>query len=100
MAFAGVVVNPGATIGDGVILNTGCSIDHDCVLDECVHVSPGARLAGTVSVGQLSWIGIGASVKQSIHIGCNVRVGAGAAVVSDIGDDTTVVGVPAKTLGN
>ncbi|PAA04921.1 UDP-N-acetylgalactosaminyltransferase [Pseudomonas fragi] len=100
VAFAGVVVNPGATIGDGVILNTGCSIDHDCLLDECVHVSPGARLAGTVSVGQLSWIGIGASVKQSIHIGCNVRVGAGAAVVSDIGDDTTVVGVPAKTLGN
>ena len=98
VAFAGVVVNPCATIGDGAILNTGCSIDHECVLGECVHISPGARIAGSVNVGPLSWIGIGASVKQLINIGSNVTVGAGAAVVNDIGDDKTVVGVPAKAL--
>lgn len=98
VAFAGVVVNPLATIGLGTILNTGCSIDHDCVLGECVHISPGARIAGSVNVGPLSWIGIGASVKQLINIGSNVTVGAGAAVVNDIGDDKTVVGVPAKAL--
>jgi len=99
VAFAGTVVNTGATIGFGTILNTGCSIDHDCILDECVHVSPGARLAGAVRVGRLSWIGIGASVRQSINIGCNVNVGAGAAVVNDIDDSMTVVGVPARDLG-
>ena len=99
VAFAGVVVNTGASIGFGAILNTGCSIDHDCVLDECVHVSPGARLAGAVRVGRLSWIGIGASVRQSINIGCNVNVGAGAAVVNDIDHSMTVVGVPARDLG-
>ena len=98
VAFAGVVVNPGANVGDGSILNTGCSIDHDCILQECVHISPGARLAGTVHVGQLSWIGIGASVKQSVSIGSRVKVGAGAAVVNDVVDNMTVVGVPAKAL--
>jgi sugar O-acyltransferase (sialic acid O-acetyltransferase NeuD family) len=100
VAFAGVVVNTGATIGEGTILNTGCSIDHDCMLSECVHVSPGARLAGAVSVGRVSWIGIGSSVKQSIRIGSGVKVGAGAAVVNDIDDGMTVVGVPAKALSN
>lgn len=33
VVFAGVVVNVDARIGEGVILNTGCSIDHDCVLE-------------------------------------------------------------------
>ena len=98
VVFAGVVVNADSRIGLGAILNTGCSIDHDCLLDDCVHVSPGARIAGTVRIGRLSWIGIGACVKQSINIGSNVTVGAGAAVVSDVVDGVTVVGVPAKVL--
>lgn len=96
VVFAGVVVNAGAQVGSGAILNTGCSIDHDCVLGDAVHVSPGARLAGTVQVGSMSWIGVGACVKQSIQIGSHVIVGAGAAVVSDVADLETVVGVPAK----
>ena len=97
VVFAGVVVNAGAQIGSGAILNTGCSVDHDCVLEDAVHVSPGARLAGAVQVGSKSWIGIGACVRQSIHIGSHVIVGAGAAVVSDVADSHTVVGVPARS---
>ena len=38
----------GAQIGPVVIINMGCSIDHDCVLGEVVHINPGARLAGWV----------------------------------------------------
>ncbi|MGZ0718264.1 acetyltransferase [Pseudomonas palleroniana] len=98
VVFAGVVVNAGAHIGTGAILNTGCSIDHDCVLGDAVHVSPGARLAGAVQVGNMSWIGIGACVRQSLQIGSHVIVGAGAAVVSDVADSQTVVGVPARPL--
>ena len=98
VAFAGVIVNAGAIIRDGTILNTGCSIDHDCILGECVHISPGARLAGNVNVGRCTWIGIGACVKQAINIGSSVKVGAGAAVVSNIASDIIVVGVPAKPL--
>ena len=89
----------GAATGCGFILSPAYSIDHDCFLDECVQVSPGARLAGTVRVLRLRWIGIGASVRQSINIGCNVNVGAGAAVVNDIDHSMTVVGVPARDLG-
>lgn len=96
VVFAGVVVNVDAKIGLGAILNTGCSIDHDCILRDYVHVSPGARLAGNVEVGCMSWIGIGACVRQSIRIGSCVIVGAGAAVVSDVANSQTVVGVPAK----
>ncbi|CDZ94618.1 acetyltransferase [Pseudomonas saudiphocaensis] len=98
VVFAGAVVNAGACINPGSILNTGCSVDHDCLLGDAVHISPGARLAGGVQVGDLSWIGIGASVRQLIRIGQRVMVGAGAAVIGDIPNDVTVAGVPAKRM--
>lgn len=98
VVFAGVVVNSDAQVGLGAILNTGCSVDHDCALGEAVHLSPGAHLAGGVQVGDQSWIGIGASVRQLVRIGNRVMVGAGAAVVADVPDDVTVVGVPARVV--
>ncbi len=96
VVMAGVVVNVDTTIAEGAILNTGCSIDHDCSLGSFVHISPGARLAGLVSVGDESWIGIGACVRQSTLIGAKVVVGAGAAVVSDLPDGVTALGIPAR----
>ncbi|MGA4320939.1 acetyltransferase [Ectopseudomonas hydrolytica] len=98
VVFAGAAINADARINLGGILNTGCSIDHDCVLGDVVHISPGARLAGGVHVGDWSWIGIGASVRQLIRIGSRVTVGAGSVVVSDIPNDLTVAGVPAKRI--
>jgi len=98
VVFAGAVVNAGTIIKPGAILNTGCSVDHDCVLGNAVHISPGARLAGGVCVGDESWVGIGSSVRQLINIGQSVVVGAGSAVVSDIPNGMVVAGVPAKRL--
>lgn len=96
--FAGAVVNAGASVGLGGILNTGCSVDHDCVLAEAVHISPGARLAGGVEVGDRTWVGIGACVKQMVTLGADALIGAGAAVVADVVGGCVVVGVPARVL--
>ena len=98
VVFAGAVVNADTHVNLGGILNTGCSIDHDCMLGDVVHISPGARVAGGVHVGDWSWVGIGASVRQQVRIGERVMVGAGSAVVSDIPNDITVAGVPAKRI--
>ena len=97
---AGAVVNARANIARACILNTGATIDHDCVLEDGVHVSPGANLAGNVQVGRCAWIGIGASVREGLTIGHDSMVGAGAAVVADVGDGLTVGGVPARRLNN
>ncbi|NYT38033.1 acetyltransferase [Allopusillimonas soli] len=97
--FALAVVNCGADLGIGVILNTACSVDHDCILADCVHVSPGARLAGSVTIGEGSWVGIGASLKQGVAVGRRSVIAAGAVVIGDVGDDSCVAGVPARNLG-
>lgn len=93
---AGAVVNIGATIGRACIINTGASVDHDCVLEDGVHVCPGARLAGQVTIGTRSWFGIGAVAKQGVRIGADVTVGAGAVCIRDISDGATVFGIPAR----
>lgn len=96
VVMAGAIIQPFAEIARFAIVNTGATIDHDCRVGEAVHVSPGANIAGTVTVGARSWVGIGASVRQNITIGSDVMVGAGAVVVSDIPDETKVVGTPAR----
>lgn len=98
MVMAGAIVNVDAVVGDACIINTSASVDHDCVLDHGVHVSPGARLSGNVSVGACSWVGVGASVRQGTRIGTHVMVGAGAVVVTPVPDGLTVVGNPARPM--
>ena len=94
--LANSVINARATIGIGAIVNTSASIDHDCKLGQGVHVSPGAHLAGGVHVGDLSWIGIGATANPNVKIGSSTIVGASAAVVEDVQDCEIVKGVPAR----
>ena len=96
VVMANAVINPFVKIGEACIVNTGATIDHDCILGDAVHVSPGAHLGGGVDVGFQSWVGIGACVKQYLKIGSGVMVGAGAAVVKNVPDSQTVVGVPAR----
>lgn len=95
---AGAIVNIGAQLGMATIVNTGASVDHDCILADGVHLSPGVRLSGTVSIGEQSWLGTGSSVRNNVTIGSNSIVGVGSAVVADIGDGVIAQGVPARVV--
>src|SRR3989338_8385118 len=94
----GAVINPGSVLDDGSVVNTGATVDHDCHLERFCQIWPGAHLAGTVRVGELSYVGTGASVIQNINIGKNVMIGAGAVIVSDVPDDVTIVGNPGRII--
>jgi sugar O-acyltransferase (sialic acid O-acetyltransferase NeuD family) len=96
--MANAVANSATRIGNNVIINTSSSIDHDCIIEDGVHVAPGATLCGSVRVGARSFIGAGATVAPNLTIGENVTVGAGATVVQDVPDGVTVVGTPAKAM--
>lgn len=97
LLVAASVVNAGAVLGRACIVNSGATIDHDCSIADGVHISPGAHLGGGVVVGARTGIGIGASIRHGVRIGADVMVGAGAAVVDDLPDAVTAVGVPART---
>lgn len=93
-----VSLNAMAIIGKTVILNTGCIIEHECKLADAVHIAPAAVLAGAVTVGERTFVGANAVIKQGISIGKDVIIGAGSVVISNIPDNETWAGNPAKRL--
>ena len=96
--MAGVVINSSCRIGKGCIINTCSCLDHDNTVEDYVHISPGVNMAGAVKVGKGSWIGIGSVVSNNVNICSGTRVGAGAAVVKDITEPGTYVGVPVRKV--
>lgn len=87
-----------AQIDRHYIINIRPSVDYDCEIGDYVHVAPHATVLGGVKVGEGSWIGARAVVKQYITIGKNCMIGAGSVVLRDVPDGATVVGVPGKQI--
>lgn len=96
--MANAVVNAEVQIGRSCIINTASSIDHECVLEDYVHVSPGVHIAGTVAIGKSTWIGIGATLINNLNIYNNCIIGAGSSVIKDIKEEGTYVGSPARKV--
>jgi UDP-perosamine 4-acetyltransferase len=95
-AMPGAVVNAAATVGEGAIINTNASVDHDCIVGAFAHVAPGAALAAQVDMGEGVFLGVGACVTPGITIGAWTVVGAGSVVVRDLPGGITAFGAPAK----
>jgi serine acetyltransferase len=66
-------------------------IGRNCVVQHGVAITHGVR-----SVGDNVYFGPGAKVIGRAAIGNNVRVVANSVVMTDVGDNLTVVGVPAR----
>ena len=90
--------NSDTVIKDGVKLDANVSLGHDDILEEDVQMTCGATLAGMVTVGARTYIGLNATVKQRLNIGKDALVGMGAVVVSNVKAETKVFGNPAKKL--
>lgn len=91
-----VAVNALASIGNGVILNTGCIIEHECVIDDFVHMAPSSVLCGNVEIGRGSFIGANSVIRPNTSVSSGVIVGAGSVVVKDITSAGIWYGNPAK----
>ena len=98
VVMGGVTINPETKIGKHCIINTNSSIDHDCIIEDFVHVSPNVALAGDVRIGEGTHIGIGANIIQGIKIGKWCTIGAGSVIIRDVPDGATVVGNPGRII--
>lgn len=73
-----------AKLGNNCIVNSGSIVSHDCILHDHSHISPGAVLAGQVTVGELSVIGMGVTVYIGKYISANTVVKNGENIFSDL----------------
>lgn len=92
------IINTNTKIGKNSIINTGTIIEHDCIIEDFVHVAPGTVLSGGIQVGSNTHIGTHSTVIQNISIGKNVLIGAGSVVIKDIENNTKAYGNPCKEV--
>ncbi|EPT8110763.1 serine O-acetyltransferase [Streptococcus pyogenes] len=101
-----IEIHPGAQIAPGVFIDHGAGlvIGETAIVEKGVMLYHGVTLGGTgkdcgkrhPTIRQGALISAHAQVIGPIDIGANAKVGAAAVVLSDVPEDVTVVGVPAK----
>jgi UDP-3-O-[3-hydroxymyristoyl] glucosamine N-acyltransferase len=55
-------------------------------------------VGGSVSIGDMCYLGINPTIKNNFKIGNNVIVAAGAVVIKNVEDNDIVAGNPAKLI--
>lgn len=106
--LTGADIHPGAVIGKGFFIDhaTGVVIGETSEIGDNVCVFQGVTLGGVSThkgkrhptLGNSVVVGTNATVLGNIHIGDNVKIGAGSVVVKDVPANSTVVGVPGKVV--
>ncbi|PLS15519.1 serine O-acetyltransferase [Bacillus sp. M6-12] len=106
--FTGIEIHPGATIGRRFFIDHGMGvvIGETCEIGDNVTVFQGVTLGGTgkekgkrhPTIKDNVLIATGAKVLGSIIVGENSKVGAGSVVLKEVPANSTVVGIPGKVV--
>lgn len=104
----GIEIHPGATIGKNLFIDHGCGIviGETSIIGDNVTIFHGVTLGTTgkeigkrhPTVKDNVMLGANCTILGNVIIGTNAKVGAGAVVVDNVKENTTVVGVPAKIV--
>ena len=104
--FTHIEIHPGAQIGKNLLIDHGCGVvigETAIVGDNCT-IYQGVTLGGTgketgkrhPTLKDNVFVGSGAKILGNITIGNNVKIGANSVVLTNIPDNCTAVGIPAK----
>ncbi|WCK56692.1 serine O-acetyltransferase [Aneurinibacillus sp. Ricciae_BoGa-3] len=104
----GIEIHPGAKIGKGLFIDhgSGVVIGETCEIGDNVTLYQGVTLGGTgkekgkrhPTIGNNVLIASGAKVLGSMKIGDNSKIGAGSVVLQEVPPNSTVVGIPGKII--
>lgn len=106
--FTGIEIHPGATIGRGLMIDHGMGVvigETTVIGDDCT-IYQGVTLGGTgkekgkrhPTIGNNVMIGSGAKILGPFKVGDNSKIAAGAVVLSEVPEDCTAVGIPARVV--
>lgn len=96
--LANVVLTAGVRLGSHVVAMPNVTFTHDDEVDDFATLAAGASLGGGVHIGRGAYLGMNSSVREHLSVGSGATVGMGAAVLHDVPDDETWVGVPARRM--
>jgi serine O-acetyltransferase len=84
----------GIVIGETAVIGDNCSLYHNVTLGNIDKMS-GDRHP---KLGNGVTVGAGSLILGNIKIGSGTKIGAGSVVVSDLPENVTTVGIPAKIV--
>ena len=93
-----VTLTASVTLGSHVVAMPGVTFTHDDVVADFATLATGNSLGGGVRIGRGAYLGMNSSVRERTSIGAYATVGMGAAVLSNVPDGETWVGVPAHAV--
>ncbi|KAB8127748.1 serine O-acetyltransferase [Gracilibacillus oryzae] len=106
--FTGIEIHPGAKIGKRFFIDHGMGvvIGETCEIGDNVTIYQGVTLGGTgkekgkrhPTLKDNALVATGAKVLGSITIGESSKIGAGSVVLKDVPDHSTVVGIPGRVV--
>ena len=94
----GCILTSDIRLGRHVLLNLGCTVGHDAVLDDFCSLMPHANVGGAAYLETGVYLGTNATVLQQVRIGARTVLGAGAVAIRHLPPDCTAVGVPARVV--
>jgi UDP-3-O-[3-hydroxymyristoyl] glucosamine N-acyltransferase len=95
---ANSILTTNIKLGNHALLNRGNHIGHDSVAGDFFSMMPNAVVGGNVTIGDNVYLGSCSNVREKINITSDVLIGMNAAVVKDITESGTYVGVPTKKI--
>lgn len=106
--ITGIEIHPGAVIGKNLFIDHGMGvvIGETCEIGDNVTLYQGVTLGGTgkekgkrhPTIGNNVLIASGAKVLGSMKIGDNSKIGAGSVVLQEVPPNSTVVGIPGRIV--
>jgi serine O-acetyltransferase len=96
--FFGIFISPDAEIGPGMVIHTpyGIFIPPVKIGANCTFTTGTLINSGCKSVGDNVYFGAGCKIIGDVRIGNNVVVVANSVVLTDVPDNITIMGVPAR----
>jgi len=76
-------IQPFVTIGNNVTLWSGNHIGHDVTIEDHCFITSHVVVSGWVRIGTRSFIGVNATVRNSITIAAETLIGAGAIIMKN-----------------
>ncbi len=95
---AGSILTCDITIEEQVHLNLCTTVGHDCHLGQFVTTAPSVNISGNCHLGELTYIGTNACLREGLRVPPGTTIGMGAVVVSKIEEAGVYVGNPARRL--
>lgn len=106
--FTGIEIHPGATIGRRLVIDHGMGIviGETTEIGDDVLLYQGVTLGGTgkdkgkrhPTIGNNVMVGCGAKILGPFTVGNHARIAANAVVLTEVPEDSTAVGVPARVV--